>query len=163
MTRSPENFVSNPKRLIRSSIALTDTLHVVSIAGPLFLILVGSYVIYEKLIADSVARIAVLVIILGVVAALAPLGSRLKQVEITESGFQVFSSHLPSYGIAFNDIECFSTVSMLGMVILKLSASDTLPNDSIWIILETPEGKTRREGLEEVRVILQQRIGVRSD
>jgi hypothetical protein len=160
MTRSHETFVSQPKRLFRSSIALTDTLHMVSIAGPLFLILMGSYVIYEKLIADFVTRMAVLVAILGIVAAIAPMGSRLKQVEITESGFQVFSSHVPTYGIAFTEIERFSTISILGVVMLRLSASDTLPNDSIWIILEVPAGKTRREGLEEVRVLLQQRIGV---
>jgi hypothetical protein len=159
MSSSSKKSVPNPKRLFRSATGLTDILHVLSIAGPLFLILLGSYVIYEKLIRDPVARTAVLLAILGVVAALAPMGSRLKHVDITEGGLRVLPSHISPYEIAFADIERISTVPVFGIVRLKVIASETLPNDSVWIILEVPEGRTRREVLEECCVFLQQRLG----
>ncbi|MBZ5551486.1 MAG: hypothetical protein LAO21_02110 [Acidobacteriia bacterium] len=159
MSISSEKSVPNPVRLFRSATGLTDLLHVLSIAAPLFLILLGAYIIYGNLIADSVARTAVLVAILAVVAALAPVGSRLKHVDITENGLRVLSSHIPPYDIAFADIERISMVPVFGIVKLKVSASETLPSDSVWIILETPDGRTRQEVLEEFRGFLQGHLG----
>ena len=163
MSSTTEKSVPNQARLFRSATGLTDILHVLSIAGPLFLILLGSYVIYERIFSDPVVRTAVLLAILGVVAALAPMGSRLKHVDITESGLRVHCSHIPPYEIAFADIDRISRLPMFGIVTLKLSASETLPNDSVWIILEAPEGKTRREVLEEFRVFLQPRLRASAD
>lgn len=163
MSSATEKSVPNQALLFHSATGLTDILHVLSIAGPLFLILLGSYVIYERIFSDPVVRTAVLLAILGVVAALAPMGSRLKHVDITESGLRVLSSHIPPYEIAFADVERMSTHPAFGIVALKISASETLPNDSVWIILETSEGKTRREVLEEFRVFLQQRLRASTD
>ncbi|MBZ5535099.1 MAG: hypothetical protein LAO31_04020 [Acidobacteriia bacterium] len=158
MSSYSDKSAQNPILLFRSSTGLTDTLHLLSIAGPLFLILLGSYVIYEKLITDPFVRTAVLLAILGVVAGIAPMGSRLKHVEISKYSLRVLASHLPSYEIVFADIERISTVPVLGMVKLRISASETLPNDSVWIILEVPDGKTRQKVLEECRGFLQQRL-----
>jgi hypothetical protein len=159
MSDSSEKSMPAPILLFRSATGLTDFLHLLSIAGPLFLILLGSYIIYEKLITDPVVRTAVLLAILGVVAGLAPMGSRLKHVEISKYNLRVLASHIPSYELAFADIERISTVPALGIMRLRIGASETLPNDSVWLILEVPDGKTRRKVLEECRAFLQQHLG----
>lgn len=142
---------------------MTDTLHVLALAGPLFLILIGSYLIYRNLITDFMVRAVVLLAILGIVAAIAPLASRLKHVEITEQSCRVLPSHVLPYDIAFEEVDSFSVDSITGMVKLKLTASPTLPSDSVWFILEARAGKTKREGLQEVRTFLKQRVQLSDD
>lgn len=147
-----------PKTIFRSATGVTDFLHTVSVAAPLFLILVGSYILYENLIANLAVRIAVLLGLLAAIAALAPLGSRLKHVEITEQCCRVLPSHTSPYEIRFNDIEDVSVNSLLGVFKLKIADSADVPRGSIWFIPQVTRGAHREKVIEEVRTLLAQRI-----
>ena len=112
---------------------------------------------------DLVVRAVVLLAILGIVGAVAPLASRLKHVEITARSCRVLPSHVLPYEIAFAEVDSFSINFITGIVKLKLTASGTLPSDSVWFILEARAGKTKRERLQEVRSFLKQRVQVPGD
>jgi hypothetical protein len=146
-----DSTMTNSTVVFRSATSLTDFLHTLSIAAPLFLILLGSYVVYENLIVNMALRVAVLVAFLGAVALLAPMGNRLKHVEITRHGCTVLSSHGHSHEISFCDIEGCVVQRPLGIVKLKVRATTKLPGDSVWFIPETPAQKSKKESLEEVQ------------
>ncbi len=147
--------MENSKVIYRSVTSLTDTLHTISIAAPLFLILVGCYLLYRNVIENAVLRLMVLIGLLMLVAILAPLGGRLKHMEITESACRVIPSHSDPYEIEFGEIEAVNIQPAFGIVKIRLFPTKMLPGDSVWFIPETPEGISKRSHLEEVRAFLQ--------
>ncbi len=144
--------------LFPSEDALTDTLRTLSIAAPVFLILIGCYILYENLLPDLWLRSIVLVSLLIAVAVVAPFGGRLKHVEITEQSFRVLPSNTVPYEIQFADVEGFSIEPLLGVVKLKLGSSESLPTDSVWFIPKVTQGRTRHQQLEEIRSFLKQHL-----
>jgi len=148
--------MTNDKILFRSSTGLTDFLHVMSLAVPIFLILLGSYILYEGLIVNEWWKAAVLLGLLASVALLAPLGSRLKHVEILEENCRVISSHTDACSISLGDVERISIIPIIGIIRMKLQASRQLPSDSVWFIpkIDAPESKS--EGLQRIRFFLEE-------
>jgi hypothetical protein len=150
-------MMTNEKILVRSSTGLTDFLHILALAVPIFLILVGSYILYEDLIANVWWRAAVLLGLLASVALLAPLGSRLKHVEILENNCRVLSSHTDARSISFGDVEQVSIIPIIGIIRMKLQASRQLPSDSVWFIPRIDAPESHREGLQRIRSFLEKR------
>jgi hypothetical protein len=155
--------MSEPKVLFQSSASNTDFLHTLAVAAPLFLILVGSYVLYQHLIGSLVIRLEILLIILVIVAWVAPFGSRLKHMQVSEEGCVVFPSHTDPYTIEFREIEVISINHSLGVVKLKLCASSHLPGNAVWFIPEPQEGASKDELLENVRSFFFQRVGLTAE
>lgn len=141
-----------------SNTSATDTVHTVSLAAPIFLVLLGCYILYENLIPVMVERIVVLMALLAGVAILAPFGGRLTHLEMTDQACRVIPTHTAPYEIAFNDIERFSISPWMGVVKLTLHASEMLPRDSVWFIPEIPNGKSKREELHEIQEFLKSHI-----
>lgn len=150
--------MSNCISSIRSAKELTNFLHTLGIAAPIFLILVGCYLIYRDVLHESFMRTLVLILILVVVALLSPLGSRLRNLEFNENGCEIQPFHTTAYQIAFEDIDRFSIDPLFGIVKLKLGATEGLPSDSLWFIPDRPAGLSRREYQMEISAYLNRRL-----
>lgn len=147
---------------LHSARSLTDFLHMVGIAAPIFLILLGCYLLYKDLISDPLLRVTILVALLIGVAVVAPLGSRLKNLEITEHGLEVRPFSTEHYRISFDDIEHFSLSPIFGIVKLRIGATPSLPRDSVWFIPERRTGQSRHMMMSEVETLLAKHLHDRS-
>ncbi|MDD5542666.1 MAG: hypothetical protein PHX83_05785 [Acidobacteriia bacterium] len=147
------------KVLFRSSTGLTDLLHTVSLAVPIFLILLGSLILFKDLIPNPWWKSLTLAGLLALVALVSPLGSRLKQVEIFEKSFKIESAHGEARVISFEELGSTSVIRLIGIIRMNILPSDQLSSDSVWFIPEVTAVQSRRVVLEEIRGFLDQQRG----